>query len=55
MTLNGYTESELTLAIRQEKLALIRERPSIVRRLNQIDERLAELCKAECLLENGFG
>lgn len=50
----GYTETELELAIRQEKAALIKERPPLARRLAEIDRRLLELEKAEHLLENGF-
>ena len=58
MTIKGYNEGELTAAIRAERLALTRERMALMRcvtRLTQIDDRLAELEKAENLLENGFG
>ena len=52
--LNGHTEAELTLAVRQEKAVLIREKTAIINRLNQIHDRLGELDKAENLLEGGF-
>lgn len=53
--LKGHTEFELRLAIRQERLALTRERIQLmagVRRLYEIDERLAELEKTEYLMDN---
>lgn len=58
VTINGFTENELALAIRQERLALTKERIALlsyVRRLVEVDDRLAELDHAEDLLQNGFG
>lgn len=55
--IDGYSEGELSLAIRQERLALTKERIVLMRgmgRLNQIDDRLQDLAHAEYLLENGF-
>jgi hypothetical protein len=56
-----YSTTELTLAVRQEKYQLVRERLELINqarmisnRLGQIDARLNELDKAECLLENGL-
>lgn len=56
--IKGFTEEELTLAIRQERLTLTKERVGLMRyanRLAQVDARLDELDHAEYLLENGFG
>ena len=58
MKINGYSNSELTLAIRQERITLVKERIELVRhlkRLTEVDRRLGELERAEYLLENGFG
>lgn len=56
--IKGYSEAELVLMVRQERLALERERISLVmavNRLKVIDDRLKEIEKAEGLLCNGFG
>jgi hypothetical protein len=49
--LDGHTPGELTLVIRREKLELLRELSPLERRIKTIHERLAELDKAEFLLE----
>jgi hypothetical protein len=53
--LNGHSVAGLRLAIRQERQSLIQERIKLlpkVQRLVEIDDKLAELEKAEYLLEN---
>lgn len=47
----NYTKFELTQAVRTEQRSLIQERINLVKRLREIDDRLAELDKAEALLE----
>lgn len=49
--LQGHTPGELRLIIAREKLALVRELTQLERRTKAIHERLAELTKAELLLE----
>jgi hypothetical protein len=49
-----YTESELWLAIRQERAHLTEEHVKITKRLREIDARLDELDKAENILEGGL-
>lgn len=54
MSVRGYSESELRLAVRQERFDLVRERIELVKRLRQIDFRITELEKAENLLDGEF-
>lgn len=49
--LQGHTPGELRLLIRREKLALLKELTPLERRVKAIHERLAELDKAEFLLD----
>lgn len=49
--LQGHTPGELHIIIRREKLELLRELTPLERRVKAIHERLAELNKAELLLE----
>ncbi|ATN93966.1 hypothetical protein J4U01_gp003 [Mycobacterium phage Kumao] len=50
-TRERYTEAELWSAVRQERAKLIAERRVHAGRLREIDNRLAELDKAEAILE----
>ncbi|MBO0676729.1 hypothetical protein JRC04_04555 [Mycolicibacterium sp. S2-37] len=57
----SYTEAELWLALRQERLELTRERAEaakqiaeLTRRQLKIDERLGDLDRAEVILEGGL-
>lgn len=52
--LKGHTPSELVLAVRQEKLALIVEKRYLTTLLKTVTDRLAELDIAEGLLEGEF-
>lgn len=54
MGLHGYTETELKLAVRQEKLSLVRERVELVKRMRWIDARMGELDTADNLLDGEF-
>lgn len=47
----NYSKFELTQAVAGEKRVLIQERSELSRRLAAIEDRLAELDKAEALLE----
>ena len=49
--LGDYTAGELRLIVRREKLELVKELSIIEKRAKVIHERLAELAKAEVLLE----
>lgn len=53
-TIKGYTQGELALAVRQERLALIVEKRYLTSQLKAIDTRLGELDIAEGLLEGEF-
>jgi hypothetical protein len=50
----GYTVGELTQAVFAEKKTLVTEWTGLMKRLKEINDRLAELDHAENLLENGF-
>jgi hypothetical protein len=52
--IKGYSAQELSHAIRLEKNGLCVERRVIVKRLNEIDNRITELDRADTLLEGGF-
>lgn len=54
MLIKGYSAQELSRAIRLEHNELSAERRVIVKRLNEIDDRIIELEKADILLEGGF-
>lgn len=53
-TIKGYTQGELALAVRQERMALIVEKRYLTTLLKTVTDRLAELDIAEGLLEGEF-
>ena len=52
--MNGISQKELRSEVRKEKQALIVERRYLRMQLKATEDRLAELEKAEVLLEGGF-
>jgi hypothetical protein len=52
--LKDYSQTELLLAVRQERHRLIVEKRGLTQRLATIGDRLDQLEKAENLLDNGF-
>lgn len=52
--IKGFTQGELSLAVRQEKQALVIEKRYLTSQLTAINDRLAELDIAEGLLEGEF-
>lgn len=52
--IKGFTQGELSLAVRQEKQALIIEKRYLTSQLTKINDRIAELDIAEGLLEGEF-
>jgi hypothetical protein len=52
--LKDYSQTELLLAVRQERHRLIMEKRGLTQRLATIGDRLDQLEKAENLLDNGF-
>lgn len=52
--IKGYTQGELALAVRQERMALIVEKRYLATLLKTVTDRLAELDIAEGLLDGEF-
>lgn len=49
-----YSETELRRHVNREQAELIVERRALVKRLNEIDDRLGELEKASNILDGGL-
>lgn len=49
-----YSETELRRHVNREQAALMVERRSLIKRLNEIDGRLEELEKASNILDGGL-
>lgn len=54
LAIKGYTQGELSLAVRQERQALIIEKRNLIAQLTAINDRLVKLDTAENLLEGEF-